>query len=48
MEEIIDSYIGFAKNNPIYLLYSGLYYLLSVSQQISGKLYIVQQAGAIL
>jgi heat shock protein HtpX len=30
MEEIINSYLDFAKRNPIYLVYSGLYYLLSV------------------
>jgi heat shock protein HtpX len=30
MEKIIELYLDFAKKNPVYLLYSGLYYLLSV------------------
>jgi heat shock protein HtpX len=31
MEDIIDSYLDFAKKNPIYLVYSFIYYLLSVA-----------------
>ena len=30
MEEIIESYLDFAKKNPVYLLYSCVYFLLSV------------------